>query len=193
MFISGRPKDARLLSRMLRPLPLALDHVTSLQDARNLLTQNHYDVILTDMQFDPFNPGRRFAAGLAGAFMTDDGVTWQRLLDTAALRGRPANCYYDWVTAPTDPALYVSFAGRSLVKITGFARTGAAASAVVASPVVASPAEPATNPTPTPLARVRTADGQVGTARAMPDNRVEVTLDDGRTIIVDEHELRPYR
>jgi DNA-binding NtrC family response regulator len=48
MFISGRPDDARLLARMLRPLPLALDHVQTLQQARNLLNQKHYDVILTE-------------------------------------------------------------------------------------------------------------------------------------------------
>ena len=55
MFISGRPKDARLLSRMLNPLPLALDHVTSLQEARNLLKQNCYDVILTESAVDDGN------------------------------------------------------------------------------------------------------------------------------------------
>jgi VCBS repeat protein len=74
-------------------------------------------LILTDMQFDPQDPGRRFAVGLAGAFMTRDGANWERLLDTGALRGRPANCYFDRVSNPDDPALYVSFAGRSIVKI----------------------------------------------------------------------------
>jgi hypothetical protein len=78
---------------------------------------DHLDVVLTDMQFDPNNPTKRFAVGLAGAFMTDDGVTWVRLLDTGALRGRPANCYYDWISIPSLPALYVSFAGRSIVKL----------------------------------------------------------------------------
>ena len=76
-------------------------------------------VVLTDMQFDPVNPGRCFAVGLGGAFMTLDGVNWVRILDTGALRGRPSNCYYDWITQPSDPALYVGFAGRSIVKISG--------------------------------------------------------------------------
>jgi hypothetical protein len=77
------------------------------------------DVLLTDMQFDPRNPRRRFAVGLAGAFMTrDGGVSWQRLLDTGALRGRPSNCYFDFISDPVNPALYVSFAGRSIVKVT---------------------------------------------------------------------------
>ena len=74
-------------------------------------------MILTDMQFDPSNPLVRFAVGQGGAFYTNDGVNWIRLLHTGAMTGRPANCYYDWITNPDDPALYVSFAGRSLVKI----------------------------------------------------------------------------
>jgi len=77
------------------------------------------DIVLTDMKFDPFNPLRRFAVGEAGGFFTDDGVTWVRLLDTAAMRGRPLSCYYDRMSNPTDPALYVAFAGRSIVKISG--------------------------------------------------------------------------
>jgi len=71
------------------------------------------------MQFDPHDPGRRFAVDLGGAFMTGDRVNWVRLLDTGALRGRPSNCYFDWISQPSDPALYVSFAGRSIVKISG--------------------------------------------------------------------------
>jgi len=81
---------------------------------------DHLDLVLTDMQFDPHNSRRRLAVGLGGAFMTLDGATWQRLLDTGALRGRPSNCYFDWISQPSEPALYVSFAGRSIVKISGF-------------------------------------------------------------------------
>jgi hypothetical protein len=77
------------------------------------------DIVLTDMKFDPFLPQRRFAVGEAGAFFTDDGVTWIRLLDTAAMRGRPLSCYYDRTSNSTDPALYVAFAGRGVVKISG--------------------------------------------------------------------------
>ena len=77
-----------------------------------------FDLVLTDMQFDPSNPGIRFAVGEGGAFGTNDGVNWIRLLHAGALTGRPANCYYDWIRDPFDPALYVAFAGRSLVKIT---------------------------------------------------------------------------
>jgi hypothetical protein len=78
---------------------------------------DHLDVILTDMQFDPFDPQRRFAVGIGGAFMTRDGVNWERLLDTGAMRGRPSNGYFDAISVPSNPALYVGFAGRSIVKI----------------------------------------------------------------------------
>jgi hypothetical protein len=81
---------------------------------------DYVNLILTDMQFDPLDPRRRFAVGLAGAFLTKDGVNWERLLDTGALRGRPVNCYFDRASDPKQPALYVSFAGRSVVKISGF-------------------------------------------------------------------------
>lgn len=48
LFISGRPSDARRLSRMLQSLPIALDHAQSLQQARTKLHQEQYDVILTE-------------------------------------------------------------------------------------------------------------------------------------------------
>ena len=79
---------------------------------------DHFDLVLTDMQFDPANPLVRFAAGEGGAFGTADGTRWTRLLHAGALCGRPANCFYDQATDPFEPALYVSFAGRSVVKIT---------------------------------------------------------------------------
>jgi hypothetical protein len=77
----------------------------------------HFDLILTDMKFDPNNPLLRFAVGIGGAFMTRDGVNWTRLLHSGGLPGRPSSCYYDKFSNLSDPALYVSFAGRSLLKI----------------------------------------------------------------------------
>ena len=77
-----------------------------------------FDLVLTDMKFDPNFLGARFAVGAGGAFMTIDGVTWTRLLHTAALTGRPSSCYLDSVSEATA-ALYVAFAGRSIVKISG--------------------------------------------------------------------------
>lgn len=48
LFISGRPADARNLSRMLQPLPLVIKHAETLQQARANLQQDEYDVILTE-------------------------------------------------------------------------------------------------------------------------------------------------
>jgi DNA-binding NtrC family response regulator len=48
LFISGRPEDARHLSRMLHALPLELEHVPSLLKARTQLQHQEYDVILTE-------------------------------------------------------------------------------------------------------------------------------------------------
>ena len=48
LFVSGHPDDARRLSRMLHSLPIALDHVETLQQSYAKLQQNDYDVILTE-------------------------------------------------------------------------------------------------------------------------------------------------
>ena len=48
LYISGRPEDARCLSQMLHPLPLVVDHVESLQQARQQLRSEDYDVVLTE-------------------------------------------------------------------------------------------------------------------------------------------------
>ena len=48
LFISGHPDDARHISRMLQPLPVALDHAGTLGQARIQLSLSTYDVILTE-------------------------------------------------------------------------------------------------------------------------------------------------
>ena len=48
LFISGRHDDARQLSRMLGSLPVALEHVETYQQARTLLQQCDFDVLLTE-------------------------------------------------------------------------------------------------------------------------------------------------
>ncbi len=48
LFISGHRDDALRLSQMLRALPLALEHVDTVQQARTKLSQDTYDVILTE-------------------------------------------------------------------------------------------------------------------------------------------------
>jgi DNA-binding NtrC family response regulator len=47
LYISGRAGDAQTLSQMLHSLPLTLDHVDSLQQARTCLFQQRYDAVLT--------------------------------------------------------------------------------------------------------------------------------------------------
>ena len=48
LFISGRHEDARRLSQMLDTLPLVVDHVESLDQARAKLQQSDYAVVLTE-------------------------------------------------------------------------------------------------------------------------------------------------
>jgi DNA-binding NtrC family response regulator len=48
LFVTRRHEDARLLSRMLRALPLRLDHVASIKLAHAKLQREDYDVILTE-------------------------------------------------------------------------------------------------------------------------------------------------
>ena len=48
LFVSGCPDDARRLSHMLHALPMVLDHVGTLQDARAKLQQTGFEVILTE-------------------------------------------------------------------------------------------------------------------------------------------------
>jgi len=48
LFISGHRDDARNLSQMLQDLPLVLDHVGNMEQARTRLRQDDYDVILTE-------------------------------------------------------------------------------------------------------------------------------------------------
>ena len=47
LFISGHPDDARRLSQMVQSLPLWLDHVESVHQARGTLQDRRYDVVLT--------------------------------------------------------------------------------------------------------------------------------------------------
>ncbi len=48
LFVSGHRDDALRLSQMLRALPLSLDHVETMQQARTKLRQSDFDVILTE-------------------------------------------------------------------------------------------------------------------------------------------------
>ena len=48
LFLSGRVDDARLLSQMLRGLPLLMDAVDGVQQARAQLPREEYQVVLTE-------------------------------------------------------------------------------------------------------------------------------------------------
>jgi DNA-binding NtrC family response regulator len=48
LFVSAHQDDARRLSHMLHALPLAIDHASSLEQARRKLQQGEYDVVLTE-------------------------------------------------------------------------------------------------------------------------------------------------
>jgi DNA-binding NtrC family response regulator len=48
LFISGRREDALRLSEMLHALPLDVEHVASLREARSRLPQQDYDLVLTE-------------------------------------------------------------------------------------------------------------------------------------------------
>jgi DNA-binding NtrC family response regulator len=48
LYISGHRDDARQLSRMLQALPLSLDHVSTLEQARAQLQHTNYEVVLTE-------------------------------------------------------------------------------------------------------------------------------------------------
>lgn len=48
LFASGHREDARQLSQMLHALPLVLDYVGTLRQARAKLQRENYDVVLTE-------------------------------------------------------------------------------------------------------------------------------------------------
>ena len=48
LFVSGHPDDARRLAPMLQALPLVMEQVGTLEQARNQLQQGDYQIILTE-------------------------------------------------------------------------------------------------------------------------------------------------
>ena len=72
------------------------------------------------------------------------------------MRGRPTNCYFDWISEPSDPALYVGFAGRSIVKISDLGLGGG---------VILLTAAPAAETEPGPLDRPTSASVPLMAAR----------------------------
>ena len=48
LFVSGHPDDARRLAPMLQALPIVMEQVGTLEQARNQLRQGDYQIILTE-------------------------------------------------------------------------------------------------------------------------------------------------
>lgn len=89
----------------------------------NAVTENHqYSYtgdfsVIKDMVFVRGEDRTRFAIGNAGVYYTADGKTWIRLLSSSALPGHPVSAYFDNISDPCDPALYVALDGRGLLRI----------------------------------------------------------------------------
>ena len=72
---------------------------------------------MNDMVFDRNSSKTRFALGLAGVFYSGDGGgKWSRLVDTRALPSRPRGAFFDPITDPKDPSLYIAFEGRGIMR-----------------------------------------------------------------------------
>ena len=70
---------------------------------------DYFDLILTDMKFDPNNPLVRFAVGEGGAFYTNDGVNWTTLLHAGAMAGRAGELLLRLDYRPQRPCLVRGF------------------------------------------------------------------------------------
>ena len=99
LFITGHQDDARRLSQMLHSLPLALDYVGTVQQARAQLRQSDYEVILTEAALpdgnwlDVLHVARKHPAELE-VIVTDphaDARFWSEALNLGA---------YDLVSQP---------------------------------------------------------------------------------------------
>jgi hypothetical protein len=73
--------------------------------------------ILTDMVFLRSDRRQRFALGAAGVMCTTDGVDWRVVYNAIALPGLPESAFYDGITTPREPRLYVSVEGRGVLRI----------------------------------------------------------------------------
>jgi two-component system, NtrC family, response regulator PilR len=99
LFVTGHQDDARRLSQMLHSLPLVLDYVGTVQQARAQLRQSDYEVILTEAALpdgnwlDVLHVARKHPAELE-VIVTDphaDARFWSEALNLGA---------YDLVSQP---------------------------------------------------------------------------------------------
>jgi hypothetical protein len=72
---------------------------------------------LLDMLFARSEPFTRFVFGHAGVACTVNGTDWRPLLSSLALPGRPESGFFDAFSDPFDRKLYVTLAGRSVLRL----------------------------------------------------------------------------
>ena len=73
--------------------------------------------MLTDMHFLRSDRLQRFALGAAGVMRTTDGIDWRVVYNAIALPGLPESAYYDGVSNPLEPKLYVAVEGRGVLRL----------------------------------------------------------------------------
>ena len=73
--------------------------------------------MLTDMHFLRSDRLQRFALGAAGVMRTTDGVDWRVVYNAIALPGLPESAYYDGISNPLQPKLYVVVEGRGVLRL----------------------------------------------------------------------------
>jgi len=72
---------------------------------------------MNDMLFVRSDPFTAFVFGHAGVSYTYDGVEWRLLLSAIAQPGIPEFGFFDGISNPLDRALYVTFTGRSVLRL----------------------------------------------------------------------------
>jgi hypothetical protein len=95
---------------------MVADSLTRAVTAGGRLTLNPSTAI-SDMLFVRSDPFTAFVFGHAGVSYTNDGVDWRLLLSAIAQPGLPEFGFFDGISDPLDRALYVTFTGRSVMRI----------------------------------------------------------------------------
>jgi photosystem II stability/assembly factor-like uncharacterized protein len=75
--------------------------------------------ILTDMVFLRSDRRQRFALGAAGVMRTGDSIDWHVVYNAIALPGLPESAFFDGISNPRDPKLYVVVEGRGVLRVSG--------------------------------------------------------------------------
>lgn len=75
--------------------------------------------VVRDMLFVRTDRFMRFAFGSAGVMYTVEGIDWHTLLNSIAMGGCPESGFFDGITDPLNPTLYVELEGRSVLRLEG--------------------------------------------------------------------------